>query len=184
MIGTPEALGAGCILLVGVLLVLRGKSAARALASAPELALFEEGADIPACPGGFVDRVFSHQDAGYIAAANSTQLTKLFRRERKQVALAWVQQTALIIQRAMDEHRAIARVSRDLEPVTEIKLWFLYYRLMFVCGSLHLAVQALGPGGLRAVATYAHAHSQRLTQVQQSFAAATRASELPRAGAA
>jgi len=184
MISVPASLAVGVLLFGFCLLVARGKFAARRLESSSELILFDEGSELPACPSEFFARVFSDEDAVYVLAINSPELVKFFVRERKQVALAWIQQTSAIVQRTMDEHKAIARVSRDLVPATEVRLWCSYYWLMFVCGALSSAVQLLGPTRLRTIAVYADAHSQRLARVQQSFKAVTSPREFPRVGAA
>jgi len=183
MIGVPGALAIGFLLLLFLLLVAaRGVSAARELSSRSNLALTEEGAELAPCPPKFVSRIFSRDDSEFVSGTKSPQLQQLFRRERKVVALLWVQQTSGAIRRTMREHAQVARGSDDLEFATEIKLVLLYAELMFLCGVLFVAVQSAGPLWLGQLAIYLQTHSQRLAQVQQSFKTAAAPRELQSAG--
>jgi hypothetical protein len=185
MIGMPIALLIAFVLLALLLLVgIRGVSAARERSSRSDVPFSEDGSELSLCPPEFVSRIFSSDDSEFVSATRSPQLRQLFRRERKAVALLWVQQTSAAVQRIMDEHRQLARVSRNLEFVTEAKLLLLYAELMLICGALFAAIQSAGPLSLRRLAIYADAHSQRLAQVQQSFKAASTPRELHGAGAA
>jgi hypothetical protein len=178
-------------LLIAVLLLLllflvarRGIAAARQLPFRSDLALLEDGAEGVPCSPEFVSRIFSPDDLEFVLATKSQDLVKLFRDERKGVALLWVQQTSATIQNTMREHKRVARESADLEFTTELRLVFLYAQLMLICGVLSVAIQSAGPLWLRGLAIYADTRSQRLARVQQSFQAATTLHELPRIGAA
>jgi len=184
MISAPVTLLVGLLVIGSGLLVAQGLASARKGKVQFEALLLEDDSAFPACPSDLVNRIFFADDSKFIQAANSPHLAELFRRERRQVALVWVQQTSASIHRVMHDHKRIARVSKDLDFETEVKLLWLYSELMLLCGALALAVQAVGPLGVRRLAVYADAHSQRLAQVQQSFQAATRPRELPRVGAA
>lgn len=185
MIGIPDTvLICLALLVLLLLLMIRGVAAARGLSSEGDLMLLDDTAELPACPSELVSRVFSQDDSRFVLATKSPLLVKLFQSERKQVALVWIRQMSAAIQRTMREHKRIARVSHDLEFATELRLLLLYSELMLICGLLFVAVQSVGPIGLYRMAAYADGHAQRLTQVQQSFKAATSPQEFPRAGAA
>jgi hypothetical protein len=184
MIGAPLTLLVSFTLLGILLLMVRGFSSARGASLDSDYPLFVNPTDYPACPREFVARVFSNDDSRFVLAINSPELAKLFQRERKQVALAWVRQTSGAIQRTMHEHKQVSRISYDLDAGTEFKLLLLYSELMLLCGVLFVAVRSVGPLGLRRLADYAETHSQRLAEVHQSVKAATGSRELPRAGAA
>jgi len=181
MIGVPTALLIGFLLLLLLLLAARGMAAARDLPSGSDTPLLD-ALEFAPCPPEFASRIFSPEDSKFVSTTKSPQLAKLFRSERKIVALLWVQQTSTAIQRTMREHVQIARASEDLEFATEVKLLLLYAELMLICGVLFVAIQSAGPLWLRGLAIYADAHSQRLAQVEQSFKAATAARELHGAG--
>jgi hypothetical protein len=168
MIGVPIAMLIAFVLLALLLLVgARGIFAARELSSRSDVPFTEDGTELSLCPPEFVSRIFSIDDSKFVSATKSPQLRQLFRRERRAVALLWVQQTSAAIQRIMHEHLQLARVSHDLEFATEVQLFLLYAELMLICGLLFVAIQSAGPASLRSLAIYADAHSQRLAQVQQ-----------------
>jgi hypothetical protein len=174
MIGISGALIiGGLLLLLLLLLATRGISAARGLSTRSDLPMGDDAADLVPCPQEFVPKIFSRADWEFVSQAQSPKLKKLFRRERKAVALLWVRQTSAAIQRVMREHAAAARQSHDLEFTTEVRLVLLYGELMLLCGLLLLAIQSAGPLWLRGVALYADSVSQRIAGAQQAFAAAT-----------
>jgi hypothetical protein len=179
MIGLSGALMIGGLLLLLLLLLgTRGISAARGLSARSDLLLCDDAADLAPCPQEFVPKIFSRADWEFVSQTKSPKLAKLFRRERKAVALLWVRQTSAAIQRVMGEHAAAARGSHDLEFTTEVKLVLLYGELMLLCGALFLAIQSAGPLWLRGVALYADSLSQRFAEVQQAFAAAATPREI------
>jgi hypothetical protein len=179
VIGLSSALMIGGLLLLLLLLLgTRGISAARGLSSRSDLPLCDDAADLAPCPQEFVPKIFSRADWEFVSQTKSPKLEKLFRSERKAVALLWVRQTSAAIQRVMREHKDAARESRDLEFTTEVKLVLLYGELMLLCGVLFLAIQSAGPLWIRDVALYADSLSQRFAEVQQGFADAASPREI------
>jgi len=180
--GTGTVVGLSLVFLFFFL--LKGRAAARSVPLAAEIMVPDDTNEFPDCPREFVARVFSRDDWRYISDMKSPPLEKLFHSERKAVALLWVQQTSAAIQRAMHEHKLVARSSEDLEFTTELKLLLLYSQLMCICGLLSVAIQSVGPLWIRNLAVYAEAHAQRLVRVQQSIQAAASPREVRRVGAA
>ena len=173
MIGLSSASLIGSLLLLLLLLLgARGISAARGLAAKSDLPLCDDVADFVTCPQEFVPRIFSRVDWEFVSQTKSPKLAKLFRRERKAVALLWVRQTSATIQRVMKEHAVAVRGSQDLEFTTEVKLALRYAELMLLCGALFLAIQSAGPLWLSGLALYADSLSRSITEAQQTFAAA------------
>jgi hypothetical protein len=184
MIGGPGALMVGGVLLILLLLLgTRGVSAARGLSSKSDLPLLDDAAEVAPCPSEFVLKIFSPADWQFVSETKSPNIEKLFRSERKAVALLWVRQTSAAIQRIMREHAEAARGSHDLEFTTEVKLVLLYGELMLLCGALFLAIQSAGPLWVRGVALYADSLSQSIVEVQQAFAAAAAGREVRSIGA-
>jgi hypothetical protein len=165
------------VLSVG-LLVWRDASVARELTKAPDNSLFDDNADLLYCPPEFVARVFSPDDRNFVASARSPQLSKLFRRERKIVALVWVYQTKVAIKRVMQEHKKVSRQSQDLHFATEAQLVLSYLQLIFVCNLLFFAIQSAGPARLGSLATYADSLSQRIAQARIGLAVAISSAQL------
>jgi hypothetical protein len=182
VIGIPMALLLGTVLLLLLLFIAaRGSAAGRRTSSTSDTPLFEEEAGLDLCPAEFVTRIFCPDDWEFISDTKSRQLQRLFRRERKLVALVWVHQTSTAIRRIMREHTAATRQSHDLHFATETKLVLLYAELMFICGMLFLAIQAAGPQRVRGLAVYAGTLSGRLAQVQHDFKVVAAGREFHRA---
>ena len=165
------------MLLIG-LLVWRDASMARELTKVPDDSLFDENAELLYCPPEFLARVFSPQDRKFVSSAQSPELSRLFRRERKVVALVWVYQTKIAIKRVMGAHTQMTRQSRDLHFTTEAQLVLSYLQLILVCNLLYLAIQSTGPARLGSLATYADSLSQRIAQARHGLAVAASSAEL------
>jgi hypothetical protein len=174
MIGIPgPVLIAVLLLLLIVLVWAKGLSAARELASRSDAMFPDDESKFALCPAELVPRIFSRQDSEFVSATGSPQLQRLFRRERKAVALLWVQQTSASIQRIMREHKQVSRSASDLDFSTEMKLVSQYASLMLICGALYLVIQVAGPMRLLALAVYADSLLQHIAQAEQAFQVAT-----------
>ena len=183
MISVPAALLIAIVLLLFLLLLT-----VRSVISAPELSsrtptgLLSDVSELTLCPPEFVARIFSHDDQEFVAGTKSSHLETLFHRERREVALVWVQQTSAVIRRIMREHTVAARQSKDLEFKTEVWLLLLYVRLMIVCGVLFAVIYLSGPFWLRGLAIYADSLSQRIASAQRGFVATGTTREIHGAG--
>jgi hypothetical protein len=174
MIGIPGPLLIAVLLLMLMVLVwAKGLFAARELASRSGVLSPDDESKFALCSPELVPRIFSRQDSEFVSATRSPQLQRLFRRDRKAVALLWIQQTSAAIQRIMREHKQVSRSARDLDFSTEVKLVSQYASLMLICGVLYLVIQVAGPMRLLALAVYADSLSQHIAQAEQAFQAAT-----------
>lgn len=159
-------------LIVGVALLLTGLAIKGWLEARhlQETALATSGADAAEpCPEVFVSRVFSPRDWEFVHGLRATGIERVFRRERKKVALIWVRQTSVMIRKAMREHADAARQSKNLEFSTEINILAQFLILMVVCGILSVAIQTVGPLFLAGLAHFAQRLSHRVAKVQESF---------------
>jgi hypothetical protein len=181
MTGIPFALLIAVLLLSLIVLAwLRGLSAARELASAFDVVSpDDDGGQITPCPPELVLRIFSIEDWSLVSATNSTKLEKLFRRERRAVALLWVQQTSAAIRRIMREHMQVSRGASDLEFTTEVRLVVQYAQLMLICGILNVVIQLFGPLWLRGLAVYADSLFQHIVDIERTLKVAATARSLP-----
>jgi hypothetical protein len=182
LIGVPTAILVGTVLLLLLLFVAARASVGARELSRSDVQLLDDESALDPCPPEFVARIFSPDDWEFISETKSPQLEKLFRRERKLVALTWVRQTSRAIRRIMREHTQATRQSHDLHFATETKLVLLYAELMFLCALVFLAIQSVGPQRVRGWAVYADALSQRLAQTQQDFKTVTTGPEFHGAG--
>ena len=163
---------AGVALLLLLLVVAtKGWLASRELGDAL-LARVEEDVTEP-CPEEFVSRIFSQSDWDFVRGLRAASIERLFRRERRCVALAWVRQTSVMIRRVMRGHVEAARQSKDLEVSVEVRIFAQYLALIAVCGILSMAIQIAGPLWLGGLAHFAQRLSIRVARLQESFQANT-----------
>jgi hypothetical protein len=170
------------IVIIGIALLLlaaKGWLAARDLQETAPAASETEPA--PPCPESFVSRVFSRGDWEFVRGLDAHGIERLFRRERKKVALVWVSQTSMMIRKVMREHAEAARQSTNLEFTTELNILAQFMMLMIVCGMLSVAIAAAGPLFLGGLAHFAQRLSQRVAKVQESLQAAAPARAAGRA---
>jgi hypothetical protein len=145
--------------------------------------LLEEDSEIPeVCAPEYVRKIFSRTDWEFILQMRSPRLRQLFLRERKAVALYWVQQTSRAIRRILREHAAASRRSRDLELAREAKIFLQYAELRVVCGLLYISIGLAGPQRLSGLAFYAEELLQRIGRARQVFEAAAAPREVRNLG--
>jgi hypothetical protein len=183
MTGIYIALVIAFLLLALLLIVWRSTSqATRELRPDSDLGSGHTGQELEICPPEFVAQIFSPDDWHFVEGVESPLVAQLFRRERKAVALLWVQQTLAGIAQIMREHVEAARGSHDVEFASEAKIFLQHAQLQFACGILYLCIELAGPQGLRGVAVYTDALSRRIAEAGQSLKAATSEREIQSAG--
>jgi hypothetical protein len=167
------------------LLATRGASVKRELAFRTDVPLYDEAMGDPSlCPPEFAARIFSPADWTFVSGEKSPEVLRLFRHERRVVALVWVHQTKTAIHRIMREHNRASSQSHDLNVATEAKLWAHYLQLVGICNVLILAIQSAGPSRVGMLATHAATLSQSFADAQHALAITTAARDLRGASAA
>jgi hypothetical protein len=167
------------VMLSLALLATRDSSVRRELAFRTDLPIYDETTGDPSlCPPEFAARIFSSADWTFVSGEKSPDVVRLFRHERRVVALVWVHQTKTAIQRIMREHTRVTSQARDLNLATEAKLWGHYLQLVAICDLLLLAIQSAGPSRVGSLATYAASLSQNFADAQHALAITTAAREL------
>src|SRR5260370_12468319 len=119
-------------------------------------------------------RIFSREDREFVLEMRSPRLQQIYQEERRKVALHWVRKTSREVSRIMRTHRLMARLSRNLDVVAEVKLLWQYLELRFICGLLVLLIETLGPHALHDLASYAGELSQLIGRTLPDAAAASR----------
>jgi hypothetical protein len=166
-------------------LATRGSAVKRELAFRSDVPLYDEANGDPSlCPPEFAARIFSPADWTFVSGEKSAEVARLFRHERRVVALVWVHQTKTAIHRIMRDHTRVTRHSQDLNLATEARLFGQYFQLVAVCDLLILAIQSAGPARVGALATYAASLSQRFADTQHALAITTAARDLHSASTA
>ncbi len=127
------------------------------------------------CPEELVSRIFSREDADFVAQLNSKPLRAFFLSERKMVARQWVRDTAGSVRRIMREHVSIARSSQDLEIHTELKLYLEYGALEAACALLAVALELSGPVQVRRLSLQVYRLAENLSDAHSALKAAAEA---------
>lgn len=105
------------------------------------------GADSAALKG-----IFSSEDRQFISAEGDKPVCKLFRRERRRLALRWIERQKYQSVSIMRRHREASGRAADLQPAREATLFLRYCQLRCMFEVLAVLVWLVGPEGLRGLA--------------------------------
>jgi hypothetical protein len=167
----------GAVLLLALLAVAaKGWLASR---DTPKLPGSDHETGQEGCPAEFVRNIFSPVDWRYVRGMKSKDIEKLFRKERRMVALVWVRQTSSAIRHIMREHAAAARQSSNLEPATELRIFLQFAALLTACGAIRVGIDLAGPMRIGGMARYAQNLVQQIAEAQQAVELATRQGARP-----
>ena len=109
-----------------------------------------------------LERIFGREDWDFIRIRASKQVQRLFLRERKAIALAWISQLRRQAKAGMQLRVSRVRVSKELQPVVEIKLAVDYYSFLGMCALMAAIVSLRGPMALRGMLGQAGSLSDKL----------------------
>lgn len=179
MIGTTGALLAAAALVLLLIAWIRADKALRDLPFGSEEWLFSlDESEEEGCLPEFVSQIFSSEDLAYVKRLNSPELNRQFHHERNGVALLWVRLTSAAVQRTMRRHVEASRRSREIELVTEARIFLQYAQLRAACALLFVGIGLAGAQEVRAMALYADRLTQRIGQVAREFDAGLREREM------
>jgi hypothetical protein len=119
-------------------------------------------------------RIFSREDREFVFQMRSPRLQRMYKEERRKVALHWVRKTSREVRMIIRTHRLISRLSRNLDAAAEAKLLWQYLELRLICGLLVLFIETFGPHALHDLASYAGELSQLIGRTLPDSAAANR----------
>src|SRR5215475_6397081 len=92
-----------------------------------------------------LDRCLSAEDLAFISSLQSRPLLRLFVRERRRLAVAWLRQTRREAQRLLELHVRSVRYAADLRPGAEAKLFLAAGLFVLVYGMMLGIVFWYGP---------------------------------------
>lgn len=121
-------------------------------------------------------QIFSQDDEYFLNEEAGPGTKIVFRRERKRLALRWIERRKLEAAAVMRSHRQAARVAEDLQPSEEMKLLLRHVKLKVMCEALAVVVWLAGPQSLHGLAQRADEIShgaQRLRQAVRNRGAAS-----------
>ncbi|MFI5059272.1 MAG: hypothetical protein ACHQLQ_13930 [Candidatus Acidiferrales bacterium] len=126
------------------------------------------------CPREVTHSIFSQDDFQFILRLGSPRLLRIYREERKGVALHWVRRASHEIRMIMQEHARSARLSQNLNAAGEAKLLFQYIILRLICALLMIFIRFMSPPALHGIAAYLSKISDQIGHAQHEFEITTR----------
>jgi len=102
-------------------------------------------------PMDLVDRVFAQDDLNFVISKSGKQVRELFRRERKRMALLWVDQVRRHVSSLREFHSGQSRLYARLNLRTELGLALQFSSLLVLCRVLQAIFYVQGPYSARHV---------------------------------
>jgi len=134
--------------LLAILVLLARRGNPRVEGSAQQLVEARQTLDmvqLGLLPRDIVERIFATQDLEYVTRVAPAEVQRAFLRERKRIAIAWVERLRSSFVKLMRLHRAQARVYPQLSLRKEIGLGINFVALLATCGALQVAFRLRGP---------------------------------------
>jgi len=100
-------------------------------------------------PLDLVERVFAQDDLEFVMSRSNPRVQKIFLRERKKIALAWVTQVRKQVLNLKAFHSGQSRLYAGLDARTEIVLALNFISLLVLCRALQAAFYLRGPFAAR-----------------------------------
>jgi len=91
------------------------------------------------------ERIFGPQDWDFVSRETTSEIQRIFQRERTVLAIAWLRRARLQVSQVMRAHVAGAQQSEDLQLATETRLALSYFLFLILCNSLIGWVWLYGP---------------------------------------
>jgi hypothetical protein len=114
-----------------------------------------------------LSRIFSASDLQYVQRQNNPHVLRLFRHERKRVALLFLSDLRLRTQEIKALHARGALTATSPNPGAEVRIAFGYFSMLFFTAVLSLLVQVFGISAIRFLAVPASALAGRLSRLAQ-----------------
>jgi hypothetical protein len=128
-----------------------------------------------------LDRCLSAEDLAFIASFESRPLLRLFLRERRRLAIAWLRQTRREAQRLLQLHVRSVRYAANLRPGAEAKLFLAAGLFLLVYGMMLGIVFWYGPLRTRRFLECLQSLAGVLSQLGERIATAIAPGALPTA---
>ncbi len=140
-----SVLGTLIVVLASRLLVQSGNRRQRPDVTADEYANARQALDSVFAETALIKRIFSIEDAEFIARSATADVKYAFFNERKKLALHWFRRTRKQMGGLMDLHLRLASYTYDPSPGLELKLTAKYLTFVAVSNIVLLLLWLLGP---------------------------------------
>ncbi len=118
-------------------------------------------------PADLVGRIFAKEDFDYVRSNSPEHVQEMFDRERKRIALAWVDEVRSQTLRLKRFHLGAARFYAKLSFRTEMALAFEFTSLLIACRALQAFVYVRGPYAAPRMVEATAAAASRLCDVSE-----------------
>ncbi len=118
-------------------------------------------------PPELVGRIFAREDFEYVANHTPKHVQEMFRKERKRIALAWVDQVRSEVVSLRRFHLGAARFYAKLKFKTEMTLAFDFAALLLTCRALRAFLYMRGPYAAPRMVQTTAAAAARLCDVSE-----------------
>ena len=118
-------------------------------------------------PPELVGRIFAREDFEYVANHTPKHVQEMFRKERKRIALAWVDQVRSEVVSLRCFHLGAARFYAKLKFKTEMTLAFDFAALLLTCRALRAFLYMRGPYAAPRMVQTTAAAAARLCDVSE-----------------
>ncbi|MCU1243818.1 MAG: hypothetical protein JWO71_4544 [Candidatus Acidoferrum typicum] len=132
-------------LIVVLAIRLLAQSGRRPAVTVDEYAKAREALDAVFVETAMIKRIFSLEDAEFVARSATPDVTRSFLNERKKLALHWFRRTRKQLAALMDLHLRLAGYTYDPSPGFELRLTAKYLTFVAVSNIVLLLVWLLGP---------------------------------------
>jgi hypothetical protein len=112
-------------------------------------------------------RIFSASDLQYLQRQNDPHILRLFRRERKRVALLFLGEVSARTRQIKTLHARVAREAINSNPGAEVRIALGYFSILFFTAILSFFIQIFGISATRFLAAPALALAGRLSTLAQ-----------------
>jgi hypothetical protein len=133
------------ILVLCFQLVRQSANSAKQPVTADEFDNAREALDAIFVETATIQRVFSAEDAEFIAHSGSLHLQHLFLKERKALAIQWFRKTQKQVAHLMGLHLRLAGYTRESNTAFELKLASKYLLFLFLSNLVLLLLWLRGP---------------------------------------
>jgi hypothetical protein len=138
-------LGTLIVVLAIRLLAQAGNRRERPAVTVDEYAKAREALDALFVETAMIKRIFSLEDAEFVARSATLDVTRSFLNERKKLALHWFRRTRKQVAGLMDLHLRLAGYTYDPSPGFELRLTAKYLTFEAVSNIVLLLLWLLGP---------------------------------------
>ena len=114
-------------------------------------------------PRNVGERIFARDDWNFVVSQAAPSVQRRFLNDRKAVALAWLAETRLALQKLMRFHRRAVRGNANLSPAVEIRLALGYFSFLLVYDVLRAVIWLRGPFAAQRVVGYAFGMADQLS---------------------